>query len=132
MDMWRIAFREGLAPLLSVTDLELIQKALLEDDGTLCQGITTHPEAFRENLRKPVEACCLVSYTGWKSGLQTVEEVEEYFARVCSEIDARLGHSSECRWLLNWFDETPREEMRRLLSEEIHVEIQRRKLGGKE
>ena len=36
-------------------------------------------------------------------------------------IDQRFGEPTACRWFLNWFDETPREEMR----EQLLAEVQR-------
>ena len=53
--------------------------------------------------------------------LETVAEVEDFFTRMCFEIDQRLGEPAACRWFLNWFDETPREEMR----EQLLAEVQR-------
>jgi hypothetical protein len=52
--------------------------------------------------------------------LETVAEVEEFFARVCFEADQRLGEPAACRWFLNWYDEAPRAEMRRLLLAEVN------------
>jgi hypothetical protein len=52
--------------------------------------------------------------------LDTVAEVEEFFARACFETDQRLGEPAACRWFLNWYDETPREEMRRQLLAEVN------------
>ena len=40
---------------------------------------------------------------------------------MCFEIDQRFGEPTACRWFLNWFDETPREEMR----EQLLAEVQR-------
>jgi hypothetical protein len=45
--------------------------------------------------------------------------VEEYFARLCFEADQRLGEPAVCRWFLNWFDDTPRDVMRRELLAEV-------------
>jgi len=52
-----------------------------------------------------------------------VAEVEEFFARACFEADQRLGEPAGCRWFLNWFDETPRDEMRRLLFAEVKHQL---------
>jgi hypothetical protein len=51
-----------------------------------------------------------VAYTGLAEGLETVGEVEEYFARMCCECDKALGEEAGARWFLNWWDETPRAE----------------------
>jgi hypothetical protein len=66
----------------------------------------------------PVEGACALGYCGWVGdGLETVGEVEEFFARMCFDVDQQLNELAGCRWWLNWFDETPRDEMRLLLPE---------------
>ena len=63
----------------------------------------------------------MVGFCAWQGdGLETVAEVEEFFARVCFEADQVLGEPAACRWFLNWFDETPRDEMRRQLVAEVN------------
>ena len=69
----------------------------------------------------PVEAACALGFCGWQGDhLDSVADVEEYFARMCFETDQRLGEPAAIRWFLNWFDETPREEMRRQLLGEVN------------
>jgi hypothetical protein len=46
--------------------------------------------------------------------------------RVCFETDNRLGEPAACRWFLNWFDDTPWAELKKLLLPEIEREIARR------
>jgi hypothetical protein len=121
MDSWRKVWRGGLAPLLSTTSLEVLRRALLNDDSRLLQGATTMPPPLQCVQDWPVEGACGLGYCGWQGeGLETVGEVEEFFARMCFEIDQAMGEPAACRWLLNWFDETPREEMRRLLVAEVN------------
>jgi hypothetical protein len=75
----------------------------------------------------PVQNACALAFCGWQGeGLETVAEVEEFFARVCFEIDERLGEPAACRWFLNWFDDSPRGEMRTQLLSEVRREQQRR------
>jgi hypothetical protein len=119
METWRKVWREGVSPLLSTHSLEALQRALANDDPRLLQGATTTPPPLQCVHDWPVEAACVVGYCGWQGeGLESVAEVEEFFARMCFEIDRRLGEPAGCRWFLNWFDETPRADMlRRLLVE---------------
>ena len=120
MESWRKVWREGLEPLLTTEALQALRAALLQDDPRLIQGATTSPPPLQCVQDWPVEAACALGYCGWVGdGLETVGEVEEFFARLCFETDCRLGEPAACRWFLNWFDETPREVMRReLLAEE--------------
>jgi hypothetical protein len=106
---WRRVWRKGIAPFLSEKALEALQRALVSDDARLTQGITTVPTHTRSVQDWPVHNACALAFCGWQGeGLETVAEVEEFFARVCFEIDERLGEPAACRWFLNWFDDSPR------------------------
>ena len=121
MESWRKVWRDGLAPLLSTPGLEALRRALLSDDARLLQGATTTPPPLPCVQDWPVEAACALGYCGWQGDqLESVAEVEEYFARMCFETDQRLGEPAAIRWFLNWFDETPREAMRRQLLGEVN------------
>jgi hypothetical protein len=121
MESWRKVWREGLVPLLSTSGLEALRRGLADDDARLLQGATTTPPPLQCVQDWPVEAACALGWCGWQGeGLETVAEVEEFFARMCFEIDQRLGEPAGCRWFLNWFDETPREEMRNELLAEVN------------
>lgn len=127
MESWRKVWREGVAPLLSTAGLEALQGALKNDDARLLQGSTTTPPPLQCVQDWPVEAACALGFCGWQGdGLETVAEVEEFFARMCFEIDQRLGEPAACRWFLNWFDETPREQMREQLLAEVQRAIAQR------
>ena len=127
MESWRKVWRDGLAPLISTAGLEALATALCNDDARLLQGATTTPPPLQCVQDWPVEGACALGYCGWVGdGLETVAEVEEYFARLCFEVDQRLGEPAACRWFLNWFDETPREEMRRLLLAEVNRSLAQR------
>jgi hypothetical protein len=130
MESWRKVWQEGVAPLLSTPGLEALARALANDDARLLQGATTTPPPLQCVQDWPVEAACTIGYCGWQGdGLETVAEVEEYFARVCFEVDQALGEPAACRWFLNWFDETPREEVLRELLAEVNRELARRLSG---
>jgi hypothetical protein len=130
MDSWRKVWREGIAPHLSNDGLEALRQALAGDDARLLQGATTTPPPLSCVQDWPVEAACPVGFCGWQGdGLETVAEVEEFFARVCFEADKALGEPAACRWFLNWFDETPRTEALPLLLAEVKRELARRRAG---
>ena len=131
MESWRKVWRDGLAPLISTAGLEALRTALSNDDARLLQGATTTPPPVQCVQDWPVEAACVLGYCGWQGeGLQSVAEVEDYFARLCFEVDQRLGEPAACRWFLNWFDETPRDEMRRLLLPEVQLLLAERRAEG--
>ena len=127
IEHWRKVWRKGIAPSLSERELQALRTGLLTDDPTLIQGATTSPPPLQCSQEWPVEAACALGYCGWQSeGLQTVQEVEKYFARKCFEVDKRMGEPAIIRWFLNWVDDTPRPEMRRQLLMEVNREMDRR------
>lgn len=120
MENWRKVWREGIAPSLSTTGLTALRRALQVDDDRLLQGATTSPPPLMAVQEWPVEACCVIGYCAWQGeGLDTIGEVEEFFAQTCREADERLGEPAICRHFLNWYDDTPRAAMRFALLEEV-------------
>lgn len=127
MDNWRKVWREGFAPLLNTTGLRALAEALRTDNERLIQGATTIPPALPFVQHWPVEAACVLGFCAWQGeGLETVGEVENFFAQACFEADQRLNEMAGCRHLLNWFDDTPRDEMRRELLVEVELVLEGR------
>ena len=117
MESWRKVWREGFLPQFNEDQKEALRKALTSDDPRLTQGSTTTPPPLLCVQDWPCEAACAIGFCGWMggAGLSTVGEVEEFFAKACYEADQLLGEPAACRYWLNWFDDTPRDEMRREL-----------------
>jgi hypothetical protein len=123
IEAWRRAWR-ALAQQISTKALRALRKALENDDKRLLQGATCSPPPLQAVQDWPVQAACSLGYCGWQGdGLETVAEVEMYFGQVCFDADTRLGEPGACRYFLNWFDETPREEMRFALLVELQREL---------
>ena len=132
MEIWRKVWREGVAPLLPAAGLEALRQALVTDDVRLLQEATTSPPPLQCVQDWPVEAACVIGFCGWQSDGDhpgTVAEVEQFFAGICFEIAQRLGEPDAVRWFLNWYDETPREEMRSLLLPEVDLVLEGRSKG---
>lgn len=148
MESWRLVWRDGFAPILSTPCLEALAEALRTDDPRLTQGSTTTPPPLMCVQDWPVEAGCFLVFMGAvenggfactsteavsnqlgvpphsNAKACTVGQAEEFFARLCFEADQRLGgEPAACRWLLNWFDNTPRNEMRRELLAEVELAL---------
>jgi hypothetical protein len=128
METWRKVWRNGISPLLPTTGLEALRQALVADDCRLIQGGTTSPPPLWCVQDWPVEAACPFCFCGWQAeGLQTVGEVEEFFARVCFDVDQALDEPAAVRWFINYFDEQPREEVRRELLAEVNRTLDERR-----
>lgn len=120
MEIWRKTWREGFAPLIPTAGLRALRDALGTNDPRLLQGATTSPPSMLCVHDWPVESVCAVGLCAWLGeGLETVGQVEEHFAQTCFEVDRRLGEPAACRYFLNWFDDTPRDQMRRDLLDEV-------------
>lgn len=131
METWRKIWRYGAAPLLSDAGLTALATAIESDDPRLLQGATAAPPPLPCVQDWPVEAACLIGLCGWLGdGLKTVAEVEQYFTKMCFDIDHLIGEPAGIRWLLNWFDETPRAEMLRELGGEVWREQDQRRHRG--
>jgi len=127
MQPWQKAWRDGLAPELSTAALIALQQALRTDDPRLLQGVTTLPPPLQCIRDWAVEGACALGFCGWQGdGLRTVEQVERYFAKIRANTDDRLGGAPPCRAFLNWFDDTPRDQMRRQLLNEVTRELTQR------
>lgn len=127
---WRAVFREGFAPILPTNGLEYVAELLRNDSPELIQGATTYPPPITVNQQEAAEAACFLGACGMGAGCQTVNEVEEFFAKACWDADQRIGEQAACRWFLNWFDDTPRDEMRRELLAEVEQTLATRKAGA--
>ena len=128
LELWQTVLRQGIFPQLSDEQLTVLRTAFETDDPRLIQGATTTPLPLLCVRDWPAEAACVLGFCGWVGdGLKTVGEVEEFFGKVCFECDRLLGEPAAVRHLLNWFDDAPRDEMRRLLLKEVWLEHYRRR-----
>lgn len=122
MEAWRQVWREGFAPIFSAKSLLAMRHGLLTDDPRLIQGATTTPPPLHCVQDWPVEAGDLLAYGHWIGecgGICEVAKAEEYFARSCHQCDLTIGEPAACRHFLNWYDETPRDNMRVQLLPEV-------------
>jgi len=127
MESWRKVWRDGLVPQISTRSLLAIKRGLFEDDARLTQGATSVPPPLESVLDWPIEGACVLGYGAWQGdGLETVGEVESLFAEACFEADRRVGEPAAMRYFLSWYDDVPREEMRRQMLSEVNRELGRR------
>lgn len=128
MSSWQAVWRMGFAPGMSVAELRSLRSGLLADAADLLQGATTEPAPVTSCLDWPASRACPIVYGAWKAeGLATVGELQDCFDRACFEADMRLGEPAGVRGFLNWFDDSPRETVRRSLLAEVDRELDRRR-----
>jgi hypothetical protein len=124
IESWRKCWRDGVAPALSDAALAAMVSAIEADDPALIQGATTYPPPLHCNSDLAIESACLIGLAGMRSqGLETVGEVEFFFAKTCQQVNEQLGVPDAVRDFLNWFDDTPREQMRQELLPELNRAI---------
>lgn len=133
MESWRHCWQEGWEPLLSERALLALRDALARDDPRCRPGHTTFVEsgfgestAERGKLRP--DRCCPLAFTGWVGEeLDTVAEVEGYFAGMSGAASERLGDDPfGGRFLINWIDESPWAVVRPALLAEVDLALARR------
>ncbi len=110
MEAWRKVFREGIVPHVSVESLVALKMAIVHDDPALTQGVTTIPPMLQTVGDWPVECACALGYLGMQEGMETVQEVDQYFAQMCAKIDTTLGIGAS-RMFLNAYDSWSRDEI---------------------
>lgn len=127
MEAWRKVWRDGIAPGLSTAALAALRDGLRADDPNLIQGATMIPPPLMCVRDRPIEAGCVIVFGSWKAGeVRVVHEGEDHFAGCCFDADQRLDEPAGCRWLLNWFDDTPRDLMRAELLAEVELVLRSR------
>lgn len=125
---WQHAVRHGLFPILDNAALHTLRRALASDDRRLVQGTCTIPPPMPYFADLDCEGADPIGFVGWQAeGLQTVGEVESYWARVCAEMDARLGEPGGCGHLITWLDDTPRDVAFPALLAEVETALALRK-----
>jgi hypothetical protein len=132
---WQRCWRDGIAPQLSMAGLHGLKRALESNDPRLLQSATTSPPPLQCVMEWPVEGCCALCFgllDGQEPGSLTVAQLEEKFAAACWNADVALGEPAACRYLLNYIDETPREQMIAELLREVERELAQRQSGATE
>src|SRR4051812_32424224 len=113
MEHWRRVWRTGLAPQLSTAGLQALGQALARDDSRLLQQFTANLPALRFLQNEKIEGACALGYCAWQGeGAKRLGQVLAYFDKVCRAADEAVGELAACNHFLNWYDRTPRHEMR--------------------
>ena len=120
MNAWKRAWRMGLANLLTPAGINALRTALETDDPRLVQGATTQPLPIALFADECVEGACAVGFCLWQGlGLDRVGDLNREFRRLCASADDLLDEPLGTIAFLNWFDDAPRDEMRREMLAEI-------------
>jgi hypothetical protein len=133
-ELWRRQWRAGVAPALSTPGLEALARGLRRDDPALLQGMTAYPDYLRHarawGAHDPCEGACAIAYAAWKGdGVTDTGAVSGAFLAVCHRAESALGVPGAPSAFLDWYDRTPRGEMRAALLPEVELELARRGVG---
>ena len=121
---WKDCFHRGFVPALSTAALAALRDALKGNSPALIQKATTDPPPISVCMDWPVGAACAIGYAGWQGEhLETVLDVETFFAAACQMADRNLGEPAGCRHFLNQYDEWTREEMVQNLLPEVEAAL---------
>ena len=124
---WLRVFVDGFAPNMTDDELTAIRDGLANNDHRILQGATTDPVPLLCVHDWPCNGSCPVAFAKLGTNPEaTVGEVEARFAELCYGCDAILGRA-DCRHLLTWIDETPRDVMQRNLAAAIDGVLDRRR-----
>lgn len=126
-ETWQLVWRTGIAPQLDLAALAALRDGLARDDATLVQGRSVVPPGMECVADWPIEAGDCITYALWQSHrVATVGDATDQWAAIMARCDAIIEEKAGCRWLLNWYDDTPREVMRRELLAEVVRAVQER------
>lgn len=126
LERWQECWRRGFAPALSTRGLLRLWVMLEADSPDLLQGGTTVPPPFATVKDWPAEQVCPVGACAWGQGLTTVEQVHDYFGRICGRVDEAMREPAACRYFTVGWDEGEREPMRRELLVEVNLTLKER------
>jgi hypothetical protein len=130
LESWRLVWREGVLHCLPTKGLTALKHALETDDRRVTQASTTTPPNLPCVTDWPIECACPLAFVGWQGeDLKTVGQAEEFLQKVIFETGRRLGVPDAARWLLQWIDDTPRDEMFKGLLSEVDLALELRALA---
>lgn len=144
MESWRTVFRAFAQAVLNDPRIDAhlgltrVRDMLRDDHPGIQQGCTTTPPPLMCVQDWPMEAGDLLAVLGAACGAGTpltppenrlpfptvsVGDAEQFFAQACAECDRILGEPAGCRWFLNHFDDSPRDQIRAELIPEIEFAL---------
>lgn len=124
IEKWRKVWRQSISKRLGTRALLVLEAALKIDDPRLIQGAISSPAPLDSLRDCQVKGTCLIGFCGWQAeGRETVGEVESYFHAICDACEADSQEPAICRYFLNWFDDCPRDEMRREMLAEVRLAL---------
>ena len=128
MEAWRKTWRDGFAVVLPIQGLVGLLAALEKDDQRLLTGATCWPPPLQSCQNDFTEKACGIAWAAAYGAPDSypVGELETLFAKACWDASALLGDGSACRYFLSYWDETPREQLRKQMIPELRLAISNR------
>jgi hypothetical protein len=125
---WRDSWRQAVAPRLPEAGLVELADALRRDDSRLVQANGRDPDLCDGGPGGAILRADAIGYALWQGhGLTTTAGMNRRVERLVFGTDPE-GRCHLSAWpFLEWYDATPRGEMRRELLAEVEREISRRR-----
>jgi hypothetical protein len=113
--------------LLSSAELRAILRGLRANAPEWFQGGTTWPPLVAGGEEQQADCVCALGMAAWEGRrLRAVGAIARFVEQLCRHADERLGEPGAINAFLNWHDEAPRAEVRRVLLRELRRELTRR------
>lgn len=132
--LWRRAWEECIAPLLSTRALVALRDGLRANDARLITNRIVSPTRNDRTTPMAPLGACPIGYCGWQGeGLTTCEEVENFFGDLTFRAAALATERNSDVFVSDfviWWDVTPREFSVPALLWVVEVTLAARNIGG--
>jgi hypothetical protein len=122
MEKWRRVWRDGIVPNVDTQGLETLREFLVSDSPRLVQGVISVPPNVPGSCDMAPVAACAIGVCGMHL-CQTTLAMQRHFSHICDAADSEFEESASTRYFLAWFDDAPREVMRREMLSEVALAL---------
>lgn len=132
LELWQVAWRQGIAPLLTAGEAVLLHEALARDSRELHQGGTVDVgwQQPGDLARNEPRSACALGYCLWKGRhIATALDVIRAFNDLVNQADVRLARKeapANASDFIDWWDCTERPRAVRALLAEVERTLRER------
>lgn len=127
MEAWRKAWREGVAPQLTIDELRFLHHGICSKDRRLINGVTAIYDTDYRRRDAPCGGACLLGYVEFhRNADATADDVCETFNDVVATANERLGDGDNIQYLIDFWDDDDNAERQKLMAHEVIRSIRER------